>query len=342
MNVKHLRDVDTIGADWSHLGAATLPRPSQPRALPLAGRRSVAILLSTYNGESFLATQLRSYLSQTHDDWTLHWRDDGSADASVQVVGQFAAEVGNARCIFRDEAGQRRATSSFLALLRAARGSNAAYFAFSDQDDVWLPEKLERGVAALDRVSGAEPALYCARRILVDADLRRQYVPGGLHRPPGFPAALTQNIAPGCTMMLNRAAADLVLDSQPPETTWHDWWCYLIVAAAGGRVLTDRTATMLHRQHANNLVGEPRSWWRRGIAALRRGPAPFMHLLRQHVAMLQAQPALLSASARQQLAVIADALKGSHVDRLKALMLPGFTRQTWLETMVFRVWFLLG
>jgi hypothetical protein len=341
MHVKHLREVDTIGADWNPVGAATLERP-QHHALPLAGRRCVAILLSTYNGESFLGAQLRSYLSQTHDDWTLHWRDDGSTDASVQVVARFAAEVGNGRCIFPDEAGQRHATSSFLALLRAARGSNAAYFAFSDQDDVWLPEKLARGVAALDRMSGAEPALYCAGRIVVDAELRQQYVPGGLHRPPGFPAALTQNVAPGCTMMLNRAAADLVLYSQPPNTTWHDWWCYIMVAAAGGHVLVDRTATVLHRQHGNNLVGEPRCWWRRGIAALRRGPAPFMRLLRQHVSMLQAGPELLPESTRQQLAVIADALNGSRVDRLKALNLPGLTRQTWLETVVFRAWFLLG
>src|ERR1700733_10394583 len=133
MNLKHLRYSDTIGADWNPGGPTTLTR-AQPHALPLAARRSVAILLSTYNGENFLAAQLRSYLSQTHDDWTLHWRDDGSTDASVQVVTRFAAEVGNGRCIYPNEAGQRHATGSFLALLRAARGSNAAYFAFSDQD----------------------------------------------------------------------------------------------------------------------------------------------------------------------------------------------------------------
>jgi glycosyltransferase involved in cell wall biosynthesis len=341
MNVKHLRDVDTIGADWRHLGVAVLPRP-QPLALPLAGRRSVAILLSTYNGESFLPAQLRSYLSQVHDDWTLHWRDDGSTDASVQVVAQFAAEVGHGRCIFRDEAGQRRATSSFLALLRAARGSNAAYFAFSDQDDVWLPDKLERGVTALDRVSGAEPALYCAGRILVDAELRRQYVPGGLHRPPGFPAALTQNVAPGCTMMLNRAAADLVLASQPPETTWHDWWCYLIVAAAGGHLLIDRTATVLYRQHTDNWVGEYYSLWQRGIAALRRGPRPFMRLLRQHAKALMARPDLLTDDARHQLSVITHGLENGLWARATAIRLSGFARQTWLENLVFRLWFMFG
>jgi len=135
MNVKHLREVDTIGADWASVGATTLPRV-QPHAVPLAGRRSVAILLSTYNGERFLSAQLRSYLSQTHDAWTVHWRDDGSTDASVELVGRFAAEVDGGRCVFQDDAGRRHATSSFLTLLREARGSNAAYFAFSDQDDV--------------------------------------------------------------------------------------------------------------------------------------------------------------------------------------------------------------
>jgi hypothetical protein len=99
---------------------------------------------------------------------------------------------------------------------------------------------------------------------------------------------------------------------------------------------------VLYRQHANNHVGEPRNWLRRGIAALRRGPGPFMRLLRQHVKTLQARSDLLPDPTRRQLAAIADALNGSRVARLRALFLPGLARQTWLETLVFRVWFLVG
>src|SRR5208282_4950805 len=275
--------------------------------LPWIGQPTVAILLSTYNGEPFLAAQLHSFLAQTHHDWTLHWRDDGSTDASARLVSEFAARTGDERCIFAAGDGCRQITRSFLALLRSARAGTATYFAFSDQDDVWLPEKLGRGIAALETVPAGQPALYCAQRIVVDSALWRTGEPGPLRRPPGFPAALTQNIAPGCTMMLNRAAADLVLASEPPDTVWHDWWCYVIVAAAEGRILADPVATVLYRQHANNHVGEHRSWWRRGIAALRRGPGPFMRLLRQHVAALQARPGLLPESTRQQLSVIADA-----------------------------------
>jgi glycosyltransferase involved in cell wall biosynthesis len=310
-----------------------VPRLSQPE---------VAILLSTYNGESFLTAQLHSFLAQTYHAWTLYWRDDGSTDASVRLVRDFAAEAGNERCVFAAGGGSRQITRSFLAVLRAARAGTSAYFAFADQDDVWLPEKLGRGVAALETVPAGQPALYCAQRIVVDSALWRTGEPGPLRRPPGFPAALTQNIAPGCTMMLNRAAADLVLASEPPDTIWHDWWCYVIVAAAGGRILADPTATVLYRQHANNHIGESRNWLRRGIAALRRGPGPFMRLLRQHVTTLQARPELLPASTHQQLSAIADALNGGRIARIRVLCLPGFARQTWLETWVFRVWFLLG
>lgn len=318
------------------------PSRGQVQALPRTGLRSVAIMLSTYNGEAFLPAQLHSFLAQTHHDWMLYWRDDGSTDRSAQLVQRFGDELGERRCVSPTGGGCQHITRSFFSLLRAARTEAAAYFAFSDQDDVWLPEKLERGIALLESVPPDQPALYCAQRIIVNSRLLRTGEPGPLRRAPGFPASLTQNIAPGCTMMLNRAAADLILSSDPPDTVWHDWWCYVVVSAAGGRVLADPDATVLYRQHGKNHVGEPRSWWRRGIAALRRGPGPYMRLLRQHVATLQAHADLLPDPTHRQLAVITRGLNGGLRARLHALRLPGFVRQTWLETLVFRVWFMIG
>jgi hypothetical protein len=312
------------------------------QALPRTNLQSVAILLSTYNGELYLPAQLHSFLAQTHHDWMLYWRDDGSTDGSVRLLQQFTVDMGEARCPSPIGGSRQHITRSFLTLLSVARADTAAYFAFSDQDDVWLPEKLERGIAALEAVPPGQPALYCAQRIIVNSMLLRTGEPGPLRRSPGFPAALTQNVAPGCTMMLNRAAADLILASAPPDTVWHDWWSYVIVAAAGGRILADPDATVLYRQHGNNSVGEPRSWWHRGIAALRRGPGPYMRLLRQHVTTLQTKPDLLPAHVNDQLAVIVRGLEGGFAARLRALRLPGFVRQTWLETLLFRVWFLLG
>lgn len=226
-----------------------------------------------------------------------------------------------------------------MALLRAAQ--DAAYVAFMDQDDVWLPEKLARGVMALAAVPEGRPALYCARQILVDAALRQIGVSAPI-RLPGFPAALTQNVATGCTVMMNRAASRLVAASQPPGTALHDWWSYLVVAAAGGRLIADPEPVVLYRQHAANLVGAPRSRGRRAMAALRRGPGVFMHVLRQNIAALYAQPDLVAPENRMVLTRLQSALDDGPSARLTALFTPGLRRQTWQETLLFRLWFMLG
>jgi hypothetical protein len=143
-------------------------------------------------------------------------------------------------------------------------------------------------------------------------------------------------------MMLNPAAVALIAASHPPAITIHDWWCYLVVAAAGGQVVADQTPSVLYRQHADNLIGAPLSLLRRAIAALQRGPGLFMGMLRAHVDALSAQPDLLDARARKDLAVLAAALRGGPVRRIVALRKLRLRRQTWYETVLFQCWFLCG
>ena len=312
----------------------------------------VAILLSIFNGEEFLDEQLGSYSRQTHNNWRLYWRDDGSTDRSMAVVSSFANGAAGGRCTHAPGvdwrgAGQRGtgplgAADSFLTLLHAALQGDAAYFAFSDQDDVWLPEKLAHAVAALKQIAPHRPALYFCPRIPVDSDLRPIGKAPGLRRPPGFPAALTQNVIPGCCMMLNRAAARLIDSVQVPERTWHDWWSYLVVTANEGVVITGEFADVLYRQHAGNLVGEPFGFCRRAMAAMRRGRGPFISLMWRHIAALRARPGVLPETTCSTLETIIRASSGGLLARARALRLPGLVRQTWLETIVFRLWFLIG
>ncbi|MGH7154733.1 MAG: glycosyltransferase, partial [Acetobacteraceae bacterium] len=119
-------------------------------------------------------------------------------------------------------------------------------------------------------------------------------------------------------------------------------WCYLLVAGAEGRLILDQTPVVLYRQHAGSLVGAASSLRKRAILALRRGPGAFMGLLRQHVAALIEQPDLLAPSSLAQTARIANALRRGPVTRLRVLCMPGFGRQSWLETFLFRLWFVLG
>jgi len=315
------------------------PPPGIPER---AAADDVAILLSTFNGSRFLRQQLDSFAVQDKVRWSLIWRDDGSTDGTLDVLRGFSGEQHSGRIQELVRPGGRLGiTGSFMTLLRAApRGQPVA---FADQDDVWLPGKLERGLAALSAVPPGVPALYCARQRLVNSDL----VPRGLSphhgAPPPFPAALTQNVATGCTMMLNAEAAALVASTNPPPGALHDWWTYLVVSAHGGRLLADPAPAVLYRQHGGNAVGAPSSLLRRAAAALRRGPDAFMTLFRSHVGGLMAHPELLSPGAARDLAILHCALQGGPVMRLGVLRrMPGLIRQTTAETLLFRLWFLFG
>ncbi len=305
----------------------------------------VRILLSTYNGGAFLADQLASFAAQSHAGWTLLWRDDGSTDATVAIMERFAAGLDPGRCTrLAAPEGNIGASASFLALLRAALPGLGAgdAAAFADQDDVWLPEKLARGMAALAAVPAGRPALACARQVLVDAALRPYAESPPLRRPPGFPAALAQNLATGCTILLNRPAAALIAGSHPPQHFFHDWWSYLLVAAAGGEVRMEPAPLVLYRQHGANAVGAPGGRLRRALGAVRRGPGAFMHLFRAHLAALAAERRLLTEAARDDVARLQAALAGGPFRRLGVLGMPGLRRQTLLETLTFRLWFLIG
>ena len=302
----------------------------------------VAILLSTYNGERFLGEQLSSYTVQKHANWLLYWRDDGSTDATKAMMNNFAEAAGVGRCIRVSEGGRLRVTGSFLALLRLALRGPASFFAFSDQDDVWLPDKLAHGVAELTMLPADKPALQFCARVLVDATLRPIGCAAVPRRPPGFPAALTQNVIPGCCMILNRAAAELIDAVAAPDGTWHDWWSYIVVSASDGLIIASATPDILYRQHEHNLVGEPRGFWHRAAGAVQRGRDPFMTLLRRHVAALRGRSHPLPNQSYAVLTIIDRACRGGPLARLRALCIPGFYRQKWLESLIFRLWFLLG
>ena len=251
-----------------------------------ADTQGVAILLATYNGARFLPAQLASFAAQTHTAWRLYWRDDGSSDGSPALVEDFGHAAGARRCAGVGGTAHLGAARGFFALLRAASAGPETVFAFSDQDDIWLPEKLADGVRALASVRPGQPGLYFCGRILADQDGRPTRTVPPPARPPGFPAALTQNVIPGCCMMVNRAAARLILAFDPPPGTWHDWWCYLIVAANNGTIVGGGKPGILYRQHDRNLIGETGGFWGRTIRAFGRGRRPFMTLLRAHVAAL--------------------------------------------------------
>lgn len=215
-----------------------------------ASRDGVTILLSTCNGSRYLAQQLDSLYRQTYPEIRILVRDDGSTDATRDIL-----EAERARGRIEVLAGHANLgpALSFFELLRHAASTGTGYAAFCDQDDVWHPDKIARAVTQLDRVADGRPALYCSRAELVDQELAHLGYTR-LPRSAGFGNALVESIAAGCTMVLNSEALRLVGRNLPERAVIHDWWCYLAVSCLG-EVIFDSEPTLKYRQHGSNAIG---------------------------------------------------------------------------------------
>ena len=219
---------------------------------------TVVILMAVYNGAESLPDQLSSFATQTHHHWRLLASDDGSTDASRQILDAFgcARPPGKVKVI---DGPQKGASENFLGLLRHISDQRTAprWIAFSDQDDVWLTDKISRALAALKRCDPEQPALYCSRTWVTCQSLSSRRISAPRPRSPNFRNALVQNIAAGNTIVLNPAAAALVLESvkHVGSVVVHDWWLYQLITGAGGNIVHDDAPSLLYRQHGTNQIG---------------------------------------------------------------------------------------
>ncbi len=308
------------------------------------GPEHVVILLAHFNAGPHLSEQLQSLTTQSHRDWSLIISDDGSCDGWLETVAEFARSDASRRVWLACGPG-RGFAQNFLSLIGRV-GPTAPYAAFCDQDDVWMPGKLNRALHALSQAKPGTPALYCGRTLVCDAALTPAGPSPLFDRPTCFANALVQNVGGGNTMVLNRAALDLVQDTAQHATgiVSHDWWCYQIVSGAGGLVIYDPEPAIFYRQHGANAVGANRSG-RARMARLRRLLAgEFRDWNARHSAALARAQHWLTPQARATLAVFDIARTGALHRRLPALVRSGVYRQTrrgqlalWLAALLKRL-----
>lgn len=215
----------------------------------------VAILLASHNGERFIGGQLASIGAQTHRSWELWVSDDGSSDSTLEKVRLFANQGREDRVHVIAGPG-RGFVANFLSLA-CNPGIKADYFAFCDQDDVWLEEKLETAVKALSQLAPGQPGAYFGRTQIVDAENRPTGFSPLFSRKPALENALVQSIGGGNTMVINAAARNILcVAGHDLDVASHDWWTYLAVCACAGVAIYDDKPLVRYRQHGQNVIGE--------------------------------------------------------------------------------------
>lgn len=224
-----------------------------------------AILLSTYNGGKYLKQQLDSLENQTDQKWDLIVRDDGSEDDTLAILKKYQDKTAH-KVIFMEDHLKYGAAGSFLALLEAAVELNYDYLFFCDQDDVWKPFKLETSIKKINEVAAEnnqESVLVHSDLEIVDEHLKTIYpsmwlASGTNPRNNKINNYLVENNVTGCTLALNKQAADLIVRisraANKKKLVMHDWWSALIVSAFG-RVAFIQETLVLYRQHSKNTIG---------------------------------------------------------------------------------------
>ncbi len=209
--------------------------------------------MSVYNGEAYLRTQLESLVFQQGVQVSLTVRDDASRDNSCQIVEEFGSQI-PVTLIHGENVGAAR---SFMELVHQTE-EDADYYAFCDQDDYWLPEKLQRAVEKIesDGCDTAKPVLYYSNVKRVGSELEEIDDPFKKnYHTETFGAVLISTAAPGCTMVFNKALLLYLKAYMPEYLLMHDSWTLQVCTAIDGNVIYDENSYIKYRQHAGNVVG---------------------------------------------------------------------------------------
>ena len=225
--------------------------------------QKIAILLATYNGAKYIREQLDSLFQQSCGDFHLYVRDDGSTDDTLKIIEEYRQKYSDRVTVLEDSQKHKGAARSFMTLLQEV---DSDYYMFCDQDDIWLPNKVELTLARMKEIEGTTGNAAGTAPVVVATDLKvvdEQLTP----IKDSFNADLkidvfrkhselicVRHVVTGCTMMFNRAAKEASLPISP-RATMHDEWVALCVHFNGGIISILDEATMLYRQHTSNTLG---------------------------------------------------------------------------------------
>lgn len=227
--------------------------------------KKIQILLSTFNGERFLHEQLDSFLCQKcHCNTSILIRDDGSTDGTWNILKKYRDKYG-----FKIVKGKNIGVNRSIYELFNLSDKSCDYYALSDQDDVWLPNKLSMALQSLQSSSERRPMLFASCSQVVTETLEplgKTIIP---KKGVGFYNAMAQNVTPGHTQVFNRKLMECLKLGRSDDIHVVDWWIYLI-ASGMGQVIFNNECTVLHRQHGDNAVGYELSFLKQLFKRLKR------------------------------------------------------------------------
>lgn len=218
----------------------------------------IDILLATYNGEKYLNEQIESILNQTYKNFRLIIYDDCSTDDTLKILEKYK-QVDNRIIVYRQEENVGY-VKNFEMLLEKVEND---IYMLSDQDDVWLPNKIEESLKTL-REQKAD--LVYTDLEVVDENLNVIYPSFTKYRKTfdkakkynDYRAVFLYNLVTGCTIISKKAFINKILPLPKNKYMPHDFWLALNVAI-NGKIYFLEKPYIMYRQHGNNQIGSKKT-----------------------------------------------------------------------------------
>lgn len=213
--------------------------------------KTVNIILCTYNGEKYLPELLDSLLAQTYQNIRIYIRDDGSSDRTVEIVDEYQKKSDKINVI-KDNQGNLGYIKNFSETIR--KSGEADYYAFCDQDDYWLPDKMANAVEKMEQCSPDQCGLYsCAYEV---RNSKLEYVSEG-HKPTPFSeldvgkslSLYDGGWLLGFTLVINNTLMHKAFDKQFDVIYSHDIWVQAVTVGFGGEFIYDDRIGAYFRRH---------------------------------------------------------------------------------------------
>ena len=287
----------------------------------------VNILMGCYNGAKYIAEQLDSIEAQTHKNWCVYASDDGSADGTLDILKAYQVKWGSNKLVIHQGPCNGFA-QNFLSMACNPK-IVADYYAFCDQDDIWLHEKLTAAIHFFSMKDSSVPYIYGGRATYVDMNLKKTGASSIFTYPTSFNNALVQNVAGGNTMIFNNAAKTLLTKVGIVDVVAHDWWLYILIAGCGGRMHYDSRPYILYRQHPGALIGANNTLRCQFIRFVKLLKGEYKRWNNRNIGALKLANSFLSDNNRKTLDQFIFYRNSNLIRRLRMLSICGFYRQGW-------------
>lgn len=295
----------------------------------------VAICMSTFNGEQYLEEQLQSLFNQTYSNIKIYVRDDGSTDETKQILEKYKDKI-----TIIENTQNLGVTQSFFYLLNSI--NNAEYYAFCDQDDIWLPNKIERAVEKLEKSEKEIPTMYFSDYDYYDENMNYINRSAVNKNGPSFQNALVECISLGMNMVINHSLRDILVKNKMEKAMYHDWIIYLISTGIGN-VFYDREVTVKYRRHSKNASNANQNFIKFQIWRIKQifKKSYFKQVKKQLIEFENNYKEKLSEKDKRLLSLFTKR-KYNFINAIKKAFYPHMFRQKILDDIFIRILFIIG